>query len=84
MKNITKTFVQAHISDMEGRSYKWVNITETYEEAVRTLDNWTNAVRVIEKTFDPETFTVAEREVKRTDKVYEGWRWNGKTEETIY
>ena len=44
MKNITKTFVQAHISDMEGRSYKWVNLTETYEEAVKTIDNWTNAV----------------------------------------
>ena len=84
MKNIIKAFVQVYISDMEGRSYEWVNTTKTYEEAVNTLDNWTRAVRVVEKTFDPETFIITEREVKRTEKVYEGWRWNGKTTEIVH
>jgi len=84
MKNITKTFVQAYISDMEGRYYKWINTTKTYEEAVNTIDNWTSAIRVMEKTFDPETFIITEREIKRTEKVYDGWCWNGKTVEIVH
>ena len=84
MKNIVKNFVEIEIADMEGRNYKWVTAKRTYEEEVKALDNWTRAVRVVEKTFDPETFKITEREIKRTEKVYEGWRWNGKTNEIVH
>ena len=84
MKNITKTFVEVYELDMEGRRGEWKLTTLTHDEAVKTLDPWTDKVRTVEKTFDPETFTLTERVLRLTEKDYEGkWNWGGKTVETV-
>ena len=81
--NIVKTFVEVYVLDMEGRRGDWEATNKTYEEAINGMDNWTIMARIVEKTFDPETFIITEREVKRTEKVYDGWQWNGKIKEII-
>lgn len=78
MKNIIKNFVEIEISDMEGRRYEWIAAKRTYEEEVKALDNWTRAVRVVEKTFNPETFEITEREIKRTER-----NWKGEVKEIV-
>jgi len=83
MKNIIKTFVEVYELDMEGRRGEWKPTTLTHDEAVKTLDPWTDAVRTVEKTFDPETFTITERVLRRTEKDYgDTWTWKGATKET--
>ena len=85
MTNITKTFTEIYRLDMEGRHGEWVATAKTYDEAVATLDGWNDAVREVEKTFDPETFTITEKVIRETRKGYEGeWTWHGKTETVVY
>lgn len=83
MKNIVKTFVEIYVLDMEGRYGEWQTTNKTYEEAIKDINNWNDRVRMVEKTFDPETFIITEREIKHTEKVYKGWFWDGEIKEVI-
>ena len=76
MNTITKTFIQRHVStDIEARYWDWADSKLTYDEAVARLaakwDPWCDAVRIVEKTFDPETFTISTKVVKTTER--KGW-----------
>lgn len=91
MATIKKTFTQKHVAtDSEARNWKWFDETEeTYEELVEALasrwNGWFDAVRVVEKTFDDETFAITEKIIKQTDRVYEGFYWKeGEVKETIF
>ncbi len=82
MKNITKNFVEIYALDMEGRNGKWVATEKTHDEAIKELNGWNEAVRTVEKTFNPETFTIIERVLRLTKKDFEGgWTWKGKVKE---
>ena len=89
MATITKIFVQEHVSnDSEARNWKWVDTTKTYEELKDALTNewngWFDAVRVVEKVFDDETFTITENVIKVAKRAYNGFRWaKGEIKETI-
>lgn len=66
---INKTFTQIYVStDMEGRYYKWIDTNKTYEEAVNSIGNFIDRVRLVEKTFDSDTFKIAEKVLKETKK----------------
>lgn len=77
-----KNFVEIYVLDMEGRNGEWERTNKTYEEAVKGLNGYVDKVREVEKTFDPETFEITVREIRRTEKVYDGWTWKGETKET--
>lgn len=82
MTTITKTFTEIYTLDMEGRHGEWRKTDKTYEEAVKMMDGWNDAVREVEKIFNPDTFEITEREIRKTIKDYEGeWTWKGKTKE---
>lgn len=82
MKNITKNFVEIYVLDMEGRNGEWVVTEKTHDEAIKELNGWNEAVRTVEKTFNPETFTITERVLRLTEKDFEGgWTWKGKVKE---
>lgn len=85
---ISKIFTQKYISnDCEAREWEWVDTKETYEELVKKLaekwDAWFEAVRVVEKTFDAETFEITTKVIKRTGRTYTGYRWDGGVAETF-
>lgn len=67
MKNIVKTFVEIYLLDMEGRRGEWKVTDKTYEEAVNGMNPWVTAVREVEKTFNPDTFTITEKTLKITE-----------------
>ena len=85
---ITKIFTQKEVAhDSEARNWEWEDTTENYEELAEELrtkwDGWFDAVRIVEKTFDDETFKITEKEIKITERTYgNDYRWNG-AEETI-
>ena len=89
MAIITKIFVQEHISnDCEALHWKWIDTTKTYDELKDALTNkwngWFDAVRVVEKTFDDETFTITEKVIKKAERTYKDFHWvKGTIEETI-
>lgn len=65
---ITKTFIQMYVAqDCEGRQYAWKDVNRTYDEAVNRINPYAIAVREVVKEFDPETFTITEIEVRRTE-----------------
>lgn len=81
----TKTFVEIYNMDMEGRRGEWNKTNKTYEEAVKMLGGYTPEVRIVEKTFDDETYEVTEKTLRLAEMDYEGkWTWGGKVKETIY
>lgn len=73
MTKITKTFTETYNLDMEGRHGEWKTTTKTYEEAMKDFDGWMTAVRMVEKTFDPETFEITTKVIKTTENRYD---WN--------
>lgn len=86
---ITQIFTQKYVStDEEGREWVWKDTNETYFEAAEELitknDGRFDAVRLIEKTFDSNTFQITDKVLKEIEKVYENLMWNGEIEETIY
>lgn len=85
----SKTFTQKYISvDEEGREWVWKDTDGTYDEAVEELitkyDERFDAVRLIRKTFNSETFQITVDILKEVERVYENLMWNGEVEETIY
>ena len=84
---ITKTFTQIHVShDCEGRYWDWEDTNKNYEELAEELrtkwDGWFDAVAIVEKTFDDETFTITTKMLKKTARTYgNNYRWNGAEEE---
>ena len=86
---ISRTFTQKCVSvDEEGREWVWKDTDGTYDEAVEELvakyDGRFDAVRLIRKTFNSETFQITVDIFKETERVYENLMWNGEVEETIY
>lgn len=71
MKNITKNFVEIDLADMEGKRSDWTVVDMTYEEAVARLkdDPFINAVRIVEKTFNPDTFKITNKVIRMMDKM---------------
>lgn len=77
---ITKTFVQMNVStDQEGRYWKWINVNKTYEEAVEAINGYADAARIVEKTFNDETFEITEKVLRVTKR-----RWGGELEEKVF
>lgn len=83
---ITKTFTQMHIAtDCEGRTWIWKDTDKNYEELAEELrtkwNGWFDGVRIVEKTFDEETFTITTTAIKTTERTYgDDYRWNGAEE----
>ena len=84
MKNIIKKFVETYAMDCEGRNGEWKVTAKTYEEAVKGLNAWVTAVREVEKTFNPETFEIAIKVIKKTENEYDWNKREYKAVETIY
>ena len=85
---ITKIFTQEHTSDdCEGRYWSWADTDKTYEELAAQLaaewNGWFDAVRLVEKTFDDETFKITTKVIKTTERTYKGLYWDGGTKEII-
>jgi hypothetical protein len=85
---ISKIFTQKYISnDCEARDWEWVDTNKSYEELAQELatkwDGWFSAVRVVEKTFDAETFKITIKVIKRTGRTYTNYRWDGGVVETF-
>jgi len=87
MATINKIFVQEYIGlDCEGRNWGWRDTKNTYEEVKEKLmtewNGWLDGVRLVEKTFDDETFTIETKVIKEAKRVYENFRWKkGEIEE---
>ena len=85
---ISKIFTEKRISrDMEARNWQWRDTDESYEELAEKLrtewDGWFDAVAVVEKTFNDETFGITEKLIKMTRRTYDdNYRWNGAEEIT--
>ncbi len=71
MKSITKKFTETYNLDMEGRNGDWNVTTKTYEEAVKGINAWVGAVREVEKTFNPETFEITVKVLRKTEAHYD-------------
>lgn len=81
MKNITKKFVQKYVAeDCEGKYYRWMDTNETYEKLEKEYLNkrnpWIDAIREVEKTFNPETFKITTKTIKGRE-----WKYNWDTRE---
>lgn len=84
MKNITKKFIETYNLDMEGRHGEWNTTEKTYEEAVKAFDGWMTAVRMVEKTFNPETFEITTKVIKETENRYNWTTGEREAVERIY
>lgn len=82
---ITKKFVEIYMLDMEGRRGEWMATDKTYEEEVALMDGYRDKVRIVEKTFDDETFKITEKTLRLAEKEYDWGKltWEGKVKETI-
>ena len=83
---ITKKFVQEHhATDCEARHWDWVDTDRTYDEAVDKLkekwDGWFDSVRLVEKTFNSDTFDITTKVIKTTKRVYDKYCWTGAVRE---
>ena len=71
MKEIKKNFVEIETSNMDGMKTWWETAKGTYEENVKKMTEkynaWFTAVREVEKTFNPETFEITTKEIRRTE-----------------
>lgn len=81
MKNITKNFTQKYVAqDCEGRYWKWEDTNEIYEtlekKYLEKRDSYVNAIREVEKTFDPETFKITLKTIRGRE-----WEYNWDTHE---
>ena len=85
---IKRMFVQKRVAtDCEARNWEWEDTKKTYEALKEKLtnewDGWFDGVRVVEKVFDEETFTITENPIKMARRVYNGFHWvSGEIEET--
>lgn len=83
MKNITKTFTEIYTLDMEGRYGDWTTTNKTYEEAVKAFDNYVTGARIVEKTFNPDTFEITTKVIREAKYVYDWERGERITHEVI-
>ena len=84
---IRKTFVQKYVAqDQEARKWAWEDTTEDYNELKESLMNkwngWFDAVRIVEKVFNEDTFEITVDVIKTAMRVYKDWKWvKGEIEE---
>lgn len=89
MATIKKIFVQKNVShDCEARNWVWEDTNENYEDLKNLLmtkwDSWFDGVRIVEKIFDDETFTITIKPIKTARRAYEGFHWKeGAIEEEV-
>ena len=73
--------------DEEARNWTWKATDKNYDELVHELsshwDAWFNAVRIVEKVFDTETFEITIHPIKTTRRTYKNYSWDGGIEEII-
>ena len=90
---ISKLFVQKHVSsDCEARSWNWVDTDEAFEDLTNKLkdkwDSWFDGVRVVEKTFDTETFIITTKPIKSLKREshlnYNTHKWDTEYRYTEY
>lgn len=85
---MTKKFVQVHVSnDCEGRYWDWIDTEKSYDEVKNELmmkwNGWLDGVRIVEKTFNDETFTITLDTIKKAERAYDNGRWlKGKVNES--
>ena len=80
---IKKIFTQKEINHCGYARNEWVDTEETYEELVeqlKVLKGLFDGVRVVEKTFDTETFKITMKVLKKTELAV----WTHEAIETIY
>ena len=86
---IKKTFVQRYVSnDQEGRYWDWEDTDRTYEDLKENFMNefggWYHGIRLIEKIFDDETFTITIKPIKEVTRKIENLVYLDEIEEKIF
>ena len=86
---IRRIFVEVRVSnDCEARNWEWKRTDRNYIKAVEDLkakwDGWFEGVRLVEKTFNSDTFEITTRIIKETHRTYTNYRWTGDVEEKIF
>jgi len=84
MKNITKKFVEILIMDTDGYNGEYHEMNQTYEEAKKMVSGYCPCVREIEKTFNPDTFTITVKVLKETEWEYDRKMGKSNITETVY
>lgn len=86
MEKIVKVFVQNYVShDCEARSHNWEDTDLSYEEAKAKCNNaWCEGARMVEKTFDPETFKITTKVIKTWEKTKKAGTYRWDYEEKIF
>ena len=86
---LTKQFTQEYASrDMEARYFQWEDTAKNYDDIKNSLETrrnaWLEGVRVVEKTFDSDTFEITIVVIKEATRQYtEAWEL-APAKETIY
>lgn len=85
---MTKRFTEKYIAtDCEARDWTWKATEETYEELVHELkatwNAWFDAVRVVDRVFDSDTFEITVHPVKVTRRTYKNYSWDGGVKEEV-
>lgn len=84
---LKKNFVQVWVAhDCEASDGRWENSSCTYEEALEQLKEhhspWFKSVRLVEKTFNDEDFTITEKPLRYATCQYDYIKFIGIKEET--
>ena len=76
---ISKIFVQKRIFHYCEANWTWEDSNESFDDLVDELaskwSDWFKAVRIVEKTFNDETFKITEKTLRAVQRHYEGYKW---------
>lgn len=85
---VSKIFTEKLVGNIDGTKHFWERTDEDYDELAKKLDTewdgWFEGVRMVEETFDSDTFKISTRVIKVTEREYDKktWEWIG-AKETI-
>ena len=75
---ISKIFTQKYeAQDCEGHIYAWEDTTEDFDTLKGKMNGWCTAIRIVEKTFDSDTFLITETPIKVARRVYTRHEYEG-------
>ena len=83
---VSKIFTEKLVSNEDGTRQFWEHTDEDYDELAKKLDTewdgWFSGVRIVEETFDSDTFKISTRVIKVTEREYDEktWKWIGAKE----
>ena len=63
--------------------YGWKVTNRSYEEWQTRLNSFESAVRLVEKTFNSETFEITEKTIKKTERRLNPKTWDIEVVETM-